>query len=61
MTKNRAGEEGVYPACASILLFITKEVRTRTHADLEAGADAEAMEDCSLLAGFLVLMFVQVW
>jgi hypothetical protein len=28
----------------SILLFITKEVRTGTQAGQEAGADAEAME-----------------
>ena len=30
--------------------FITKEVRTGTQAGQEAGADAEAMEGCSLLA-----------
>jgi hypothetical protein len=59
MTKKQAGEEKVYPAYTSILLFITKEVRTRTQADQEAGADAEAMEECSLLASFLVMMFVQ--
>ena len=32
--------------------FITKEVRTETQAGQEAGADAEAMEGCSLLACF---------
>jgi hypothetical protein len=42
----------VYLACISILLFITKEVRTGTQAGQEAGADAEAMEGCSLLASF---------
>jgi hypothetical protein len=33
------------------VLFI-KEVRTGTQARQEAGADAEAMEECSLLACF---------
>jgi hypothetical protein len=50
MTKKQVGEEGVYSAYISILLFITKEVRTGTQAGQEAGADAEAMEGCSLLA-----------
>jgi hypothetical protein len=50
MTRKQAGEEGVYWAYTSILLFITKEVRTGTQAGQEAGADAEAMEGCSLLA-----------
>jgi hypothetical protein len=45
MTKKQIEEERVYSAYTSILLFITKEVRTRT----QAGADAEAMEGCSLL------------
>jgi hypothetical protein len=44
MTKKQVGEEKVYLAYTSILLFITKEVRTRTQADQEAGADAEATE-----------------
>jgi hypothetical protein len=35
-----------------MLLFITKEVRTGTQTGQEAGADAEAMEGCSLLACF---------
>jgi hypothetical protein len=39
------GEESVYSAYNSILLFITKEVRTGTQAGQEAGADAEAMRD----------------
>jgi hypothetical protein len=50
MTKRQVGEERVYSAYTSVLLFITKEVRTRTQADQEAGADAEAMEGCFLLA-----------
>jgi hypothetical protein len=50
MTKKQVGEERVYSAYTSILLFITKGVRTGTQAGQEAGADAEAMEGCSLLA-----------
>jgi hypothetical protein len=50
MTKKQVGEERVYSAYTSILLFITKEVRTGTQAGQEAGADAEAMGRCSLLA-----------
>jgi hypothetical protein len=50
MTKKQIGEGRVYLVYTSILLFITKEVRTGTHAGQEAGADAEAMEGCSLLA-----------
>jgi hypothetical protein len=49
MTKKQVGEERVYSAYTSILLFITKEVRTGTQAGQKAGADAEAMEGCSLL------------
>jgi hypothetical protein len=45
MTKKQVGEERVYSAYTSILLFITKEVRSGTQAGQEAGADAEAMED----------------
>jgi hypothetical protein len=52
MTKKQIGEERVYSADTSILLFITKEVRTGTQAGKKAGADAEAMEGCSLLACF---------
>jgi hypothetical protein len=52
MTKKQIGEQRVYSAYTSILLFITKEVRTRTQASQKAGADAEAMEGCSLLACF---------
>jgi hypothetical protein len=50
MTKKQVGEERAYLAYTSTLLFITKEVRTRTQAGQKAGADAEAMEGCSLLA-----------
>jgi hypothetical protein len=52
MTKKQVGEERVYLAYTSILLFITKEVRTGTQAGQKAGADAEAMEGCSLLSCF---------
>jgi hypothetical protein len=52
MTKKQVGEERVYSAYTSILLFITKEVRTGTQAGQEAGADAKAMEGCSLLTSF---------
>jgi hypothetical protein len=47
MTKKQVGEERIYSAYTSILLFITKEVRTGTQAGQEAGADAEAIEECS--------------
>jgi hypothetical protein len=50
MTKKQVGEERVYLAYTSILLSITKEVRTGTQAGQEAEADAEAMEGYSLLA-----------
>jgi hypothetical protein len=50
MTKKQVGEERVYSAYNSILLFITKDVRIGTQTGQEAGADAEAMEGCSLLA-----------
>jgi hypothetical protein len=40
-----------FPHCCSSL----KEVRTGTQAGQEAGADAEAVEGCSLLACFLWL------
>jgi hypothetical protein len=52
MTKKQVGEERIYSAYTSILLFITKEVRTGTQVGHEAGADAEAMEGCYLLACF---------
>ena len=49
VTKKQVGEERVYSAYTSTLLFITKEVRTGTQAGQEAGADAEAIKGCSLL------------
>jgi hypothetical protein len=52
MTKKQVEEERIYSAYTSTLLFITKEVRTGTQAGQEAGADAEAMEGCYLLACF---------
>jgi hypothetical protein len=52
MTKKQVGEERVCSAYTSILLFITEEIRTGTQASHEAGADAEAIEGCSLLACF---------
>jgi hypothetical protein len=52
MTKKHIGEERVYSAYPSTLLFITKEVRAGTQAGQEAGADAGAMEGCFLLACF---------
>jgi hypothetical protein len=52
MTKKQVGEEMVYSAYISTLLFISKEVRTRTQARQEAGVDAEAMEGWYLLACF---------
>jgi hypothetical protein len=52
MTKKQVGEKRVYLAYTSMLLFITKEVRTGTQAGQEAGVDAEAMQGCSLLACF---------
>jgi hypothetical protein len=52
MTKKQVGEERVYSAYTSILLFITKEDRTGNQAGQKAGADAELMEVCSLLACF---------
>jgi hypothetical protein len=45
MTKKQVGEERVYLAYTSILLFITKEVRTGTQAGQQAGADAEPWTD----------------
>jgi hypothetical protein len=41
MTKKQVGEEKVYSAYTSILLFITKKVRTGTQSSQEAGADAD--------------------
>jgi hypothetical protein len=60
MTKKQVGEERVYSAYTSTLLFITKGSQD-WNSSQEAGADAEAMEGCSLLAcfpGLLSLLFV---
>jgi hypothetical protein len=52
MTKKQVGEERVYyftfPNCYSS----PKDVRTGTQAGQDKGADAEAMEECFLLACF---------
>ena len=47
--KQVEGRGGRVSAYTSILLFITKEA---SQAGQEAGADAEAMEGCALLACF---------
>jgi hypothetical protein len=47
MTKMQVGEKRVYSAYTSILLFITKVVRTGTQAGQEAEADAEPWKDVS--------------
>ena len=47
MTKRQVGAERVCVAHTSTLLFITEGSRDRI---LEAGADAEAVEGCCLLA-----------
>jgi hypothetical protein len=52
MTKKQVEKEKVYTAYFSILLLITKGCRTGTQAGQKAGADAEAMEGCSLLSCF---------
>ena len=55
MTKKQVGEERVYSAYTSILLFITKAVRTGTQAGQKAEADAEAMEGWMFITGLLPL------
>jgi hypothetical protein len=55
MTKKQVGEERVYSVYTSTLLFITKRKSRQELTqgrNLEAGADAEAMEGCCLLACF---------
>jgi hypothetical protein len=52
MTEKQVGEERVYSAYTSKLLFITKGIRTGTQAGQKAGADAEAMEGCFLFVCF---------
>ena len=50
MTKKQVGEERVYSAYYAHCCSSPKDVRTGTQAGQGAGADAEAMEGCSLLA-----------
>ena len=45
MTKKQVGEERVYSAHNSIVLFITKEVRTGTQTGQEAGAEQRPWRD----------------
>ena len=52
MAKKQVGKERVYLAYTSMLLFITKEVRTGNQAGQESGAEAETMEGCYLLVCF---------
>ena len=52
MTKKQVVEERIYSAYTFTLLFITKGSQDWNSEGQEAGADAEAMEGCSLLAFF---------
>ena len=52
MTKKQVGEEGFIQLTLPHCCPSPKEVRTGTQAGQEAGADAEAMEGCFLLACF---------
>jgi hypothetical protein len=53
MTKKQVGKKRIYLAYTSTLLFITKGSQgLGTQAGQEAGADAETMEGCYLLACF---------
>jgi hypothetical protein len=54
-TKKQVVEERIYSAYTSKLLFITKGSQDWNSSRSEKGADAEAMEGCSLLACFLWL------
>ena len=53
MTKKQVGDERIYSAYISTLLFITKG--SQAQAGQEAGADAEDMDECYLLNGFPLL------
>jgi hypothetical protein len=57
MTKMQTGEERIYSGYTSTLLFITKGSQdwNSSRSGREARADAEAMEECYLLACFLWL------
>jgi hypothetical protein len=50
--RSKLGRKGFILAYISTLLLSPKKVRTGTQAGQKAGADAEAMEGCSLLACF---------
>ena len=52
MTKKQVGEERVYLAYTSALLFMTEGGQDRRAVYPEAESDAEAMERCYLLADF---------
>jgi hypothetical protein len=52
MTKKPVGEERVCSASPPHCCSSPREVRTGTQAGQEAGADAEALEGCCLLACF---------
>ena len=52
MTKKQLGRKGFIQLTLLHCYSSLKEVRTGTQADQEAGADADAMEGCSLLACF---------
>jgi hypothetical protein len=53
MTKKQVGRKGFIQLTRPHCCSSPKDVRTRTQAGQEAGADAEAMEGCSLLACLL--------
>jgi hypothetical protein len=55
MTKKQLGRKGFIRLTLPYCCSSSKDIRTRTQAGQEAGADAEAMEGCSLLACFLCL------
>jgi hypothetical protein len=52
MTKKQLGRKGFIQLTLPYCCSSPKEVRTGSQAGQEAGADAEAMEGCSLLACF---------
>jgi hypothetical protein len=52
MTKKQLGRKGFVQLTLPYCCSSPKEVRTGTQAGQEAGADAEAMEGCYLLACF---------
>jgi hypothetical protein len=59
MSKKQVGEERVYSAYTSTLLFITKGSQNRSsHMNLEAGADAEAMEGAAYCLWLAQLTFL---